>query len=65
MLLYASSSETLEKQTDLWVVQSLGRVRLSAAPWTVACQASLSFPISRSFLKLMSIQSMMLIYVWD
>ena len=30
-----------------------------ATPWTIACQASLSFTISRSLLKLMSIQSMM------
>ena len=28
-------------------------------PWTTACQASLSFTISRSLLKLMSIESMM------
>ena len=28
-------------------------------PWTAACQASLSFTISRSLLKLMSIESMM------
>ena len=29
-------------------------------PWTAACQASLSFTISQSLLKLMSIESMML-----
>ena len=32
----------------------------SAIPWPAACQASLSFTISRSLLKLMSIESMML-----
>ena len=32
----------------------------SGTPWTAACQASLSFIISRSLLKLMSIESMML-----
>ena len=32
-------------------VQSLGRVGLFATPWTAACQASLSFTISRSLLK--------------
>ena len=32
----------------------------SATPWTAACQASLSFTISRSVLKLMSTESMML-----
>ena len=31
----------------------------SAAPWTAACQASLSFIISLSLLKLMSIESVM------
>ena len=32
----------------------------SVNPWTAACQASLSFTISQSLLKLMSIESMML-----
>ena len=41
------------------VVQSLSRVRLSAASWTVAHQASLSFIISWNLLKLMSIESVM------
>ena len=40
-------------------VQLLGRVRLFATPWTAACQASLSFTISQSWLKLMSIESVM------
>ena len=40
-------------------VQSLSRVRLFAILWTVAHQASLSFTISRSWLKLMSIKSVM------
>ena len=43
----------------LTVVQSLSCVRLFATPWTAACQASLSFTISWSFLKLMSIESVM------
>ena len=34
-------------------------VRLFVTPWTAACQASLSFTISQSFLKLMSIESVM------
>ena len=34
-------------------------VRLSATPWTAAHQASLSFTISQSLLKLMSIRSVM------
>ena len=45
---------------DVAVVQSLSRVRLFVTPWTAACQASLSFTISRSLLKLMSIESSML-----
>ena len=41
------------------IVQSLSCVQLFATPWTVACQASLSFTISQSLLKLMCIESMM------
>ena len=41
------------------LVQSLSRVRLFAAPWTVAHQASLSIANSGSLLKLMSIESVM------
>ena len=41
------------------VVQLLSSVRLFATPWTAACRASLSFTISRSLLKLMSIESVM------
>ena len=40
-------------------VQSLSRVRLSATPWTAACQASLSITNSRSSLRLKSIKSVM------
>ena len=39
------------------VVQSLSSVQLFATPWPAACQASLSFTISWSLLKLMSIDS--------
>ena len=38
------------------VVQSLSHVQLLATPWTAASQASLSFAISQSLLKLMSIE---------
>ena len=41
-------------------VQSLSRVRLFATPWTAARQASLSITNSRSSLKLVSIESVML-----
>ena len=50
------------KTTTPWivVVQSLSCVWLFVTPWTAAGQASLSFTISRSFLKLMSVESVML-----
>ena len=40
-------------------VQSLSRVQLFATPWIAACQASLSITISRSSLRLTSIESVM------
>ena len=42
-----------------FVIQSLSHVWLFPTPWTVACQVSLSFTISQSLLKLMSIESVM------
>ena len=41
------------------LVQSLSRVQLFVTPWTTARQASLSFTIFQSLLKLMSIESVM------
>ena len=41
------------------IVQSPSRAWLLATLWTVACQTSLSFTISRSFLKLTSVESVM------
>ena len=49
------------KGNQPWIfssVQSLSRVWLFATPWPVARQASLSFTLSRSLLRLMSIESM-------
>ena len=43
----------------LVVVQSISHIWLSAAPWTAAYQASLSFTIFLSFLNLMSVESVM------
>ena len=40
------------------VFQWLSHVRLFVTPWTAACQTSLSFTISQSLLKLMSVESM-------
>ena len=42
--------------TLISLVQSLSHVQLFVTPWTAAPQASLSFTVSRSLLKLMSIQ---------
>ena len=43
----------------LIVVPLLSHVQPFETPWTAACQASLSFTISQSLLKLMSIESVM------
>ena len=43
----------------IFVIQWLSLVLLFVIPWTVASQAPLSFTISRSLLKLMSIESVM------
>ena len=40
-------------------IQSLSRVRLFVAPWTTACQASLSITNSQSLLKFKSIELVM------
>ena len=48
-----------DSSLDAVIVQSLSHVRLFATPWIAACQASLSFIISQSLLKLMSIESVM------
>ena len=45
---------------NMIAVQLLSRVLLFASPWTAAHQASLSFTISWSLLKLMSTESVML-----
>ena len=51
--------QTLRPPTSVVVAQSLSLVWLFAAPWIAACQAFLSFTISRSLLKLMSIELIM------
>ena len=50
---------TFHLHNRLFVVQSLHHVILFVTPWTAACQGSLSITNSRSFLKLMSIKSVM------
>ena len=54
-----SSSFALPQMLADGDVQLLSHVRLFVNPWTAACQASLSFSISQSLLKLMSIESVM------
>ena len=49
----------LGKRAVIAVVQSLSHVLLFVTPWTAARQASLSFTVSWSLLKLMSIKSTM------
>ena len=48
-----------EGESYVVVVQSVSPVRLFATPWTATRQAFLSFTVSQSLLKLMSIESMM------
>ena len=51
--------ESKKQRTYVFVVQSLSRVRLFVTPGTAARPASLSFTISWSLLKLISIESVM------
>ena len=53
-------SDTPERlfETAVVVVKSLSCVQLFATPWTTACQASLSFTISRRLLKLIASETM-------
>ena len=53
------SQNSKKKPIIYLVVQLLSRVQLFVIPWPAACQASLSFTIARSLLKLMSIKSVM------
>ena len=51
--------EPFSSFTSQFVLQSLSYVRLFVTPWSAACQAFLSFTISQSLLKLMSIELVM------
>ena len=50
-------SEAGERCGAAVTVQSLSHVRLLQIPWTAACQASLSFTVPQSLLKLIPIVS--------
>ena len=52
---YLMKTKKKKKKTIVVVVQFLSCVQLFVTPWTAACQASLSFTISQSLLRLMSI----------
>ena len=54
MLVYGRNSHNIVRLNS---VQSFSRVQLFATPWTAAHQASLSFTVDWSLLKLMSIES--------
>ena len=57
--IYEGCSVQSSIRHDVAVVQLLSGIRLFSAPWTAALQASLSFTISLSLLKLMSSESVM------
>ena len=57
--LHSFMGETWTLTEVVVVVQSLTHVQLFATPWTAACLASLSFTISQSLLKHMSVESVM------
>ena len=65
LLLYIFNTHTVLAFLSIFMsvqfnsVQSLSHVRLFVTPWTAAHQASLSFTVSQSLLKLMSIESVM------
>ena len=57
---YSDTSMSFKNtEKTIVVVQLLSCVQLFVNPWTAACQASLSYTISQSLLKLMSIESVM------
>ena len=53
------ASQHLAKPPTKTLIRSLSCVQPFVIPWTAACQASLSFTISQSSFKLMSIESAM------
>ena len=59
IILKHTATLTVDRAPSLVVVLSLSHVRLFVTSWTAACQASLSFTVFQSLLRLMSIESMM------
>ena len=64
LCVYTTFGLSIYLTMDIWVapvvIQSLSHVQLFATPWTAAHQDSLSFTISWSLLRFMSIESVML-----
>ena len=58
-LKFSNNPLVLKPAFVIVVIQLLSRIWLFATPWTTACQASLSFTISQSLLKLMIIELVM------
>jgi len=59
-LCFPNTKKYISPQKRASVVLLLSHVWLFVTPWTAACQASLSFTISWSLLRLMSIETVML-----
>ena len=59
MLMQDSQGQSAGTTSQLFhcVVQSLSHVQLFSTPWTAARQASLSFTVTQSMLKPMSVES--------
>ena len=58
-LSWSNKAGALTPQVQFSSVQLLSCVRLFTTPWTAACQASLSITNSRTYLKLVSIESVL------
>ena len=58
-ILYCMSHQRSPYSCSVQSVQSFSHVQFFATPWTVACQASLSITVFRSFFKLMSIRCLL------
>ena len=58
-MILSQQGMSLTANNIIVVIQSLSSVWLFVTPWTAACQASLSFTVSWSLLKLMSLESVM------
>ena len=59
-LKFVRNSIHMSKRNCIVAVQLLSHVQLFVTPWTAAHQASLSFTLSQSLPKLMSLESVML-----